>query len=102
MENKKTITKNTLSTAVTNKVGLSKSHADELVDLFFKTIIQGLEEDGVVKISRFGTFSILNKKERLGRNPKSLEDAIISSRKVVSFKASDIIRNKLNNSDSKE
>jgi integration host factor subunit alpha len=99
MANKKNITKQTLASAVTAKVGLSKSHADELVDLFFKTIIQGLEEDGVVKISRFGTFSILNKKERLGRNPKSLEDAIINSRKVVSFKASDIIRNKINKRD---
>ena len=92
---KKTITKQSIANAVTAQVGISNSHAQELVELFFKTIAQGLKEDGIVKISRFGTFQILNKKERIGRNPKSMEDAIIKARKVVTFKASDIVRNKL-------
>jgi integration host factor subunit alpha len=94
----KTTTKQTLSDSLVKKIGISNSHAKEIVDIFFKTISQGLKEDGVVKISRFGTFKILNKKERLGRNPKNLEDAIIKPRKVATFKTSEIIRNTLNKS----
>ncbi len=99
MKNKiKTTTKQTLSDTLVKKIGISNSHAKEIIDIFFKTISQGLKEDGVVKISRFGTFKILNKKERLGRNPKNLEDVIIKPRKVANFKISEIIRNTLNKS----
>ena len=100
MSNKvKTITKQTISDTITKNIGVSNSHAKEIVDLFFQTICQGLKEDNVVKISRFGIFQVLLKKERVGRNPKNMEDAIINKRKVVTFKASEIIRNKLNKSD---
>lgn len=98
-EKQKTTTKQTLADSLVKKVGISNSHAKEIVDVFFRTISQGLKEDGVVKISRFGTWNILNKKERLGRNPKSLEDAIIKPRKVVTFKTSEIIRDTLNKRD---
>jgi integration host factor subunit alpha len=95
----KTITKQKISNAITSNIGISNTSSKEIVDLFFKMIEQGLKEDGIVKISRFGTFQILNKKERLGRNPKSMEDAIITSRKVATFKVSEVIRDKLNKRD---
>ena len=98
-EKSNTITKQTISDSIENNIGISNSHAQEIVDLFFKTINQGLQEDGIVKIARFGTFKVQKKKERLGRNPKSMEDAIIKSRQVVTFKVSDTIKNKLNHSD---
>ena len=90
------ITKKNLANTIIDKVGISSVDAKKLVDNFFQTIIQGIQEDHIVKISRFGTFKTSEKKERLGRNPKNREDVIINSRKVVTFKASDVVKNKIN------
>ena len=92
----KSYTKKDLIKAVTTDVGINEEHAKKVVDLFFNTIKQGLLEDSIVKISRFGNFKIRHKKERIGRNPKNMEDAIISARKTVSFQLSEFLRNKLN------
>ena len=82
------LTKKDLVNLIYMQIGFSKQISENLVDDFFKTIISNLEDEKVLKLSRFGTFSIRKKKSRLGRNPKTKEKKIISERNVVLFKPS--------------
>ena len=68
-----------------------------MVDNFFESLISELTKQNKVKISSFGTFDVISKNERIGRNPKTKVEAKIAARKVVRFKASDIIKKKINN-----
>ena len=70
------------------QIGFSKNISENLIDDFFLTIIESLKKEKKIKISKFGTFSIRNKKSRIGRNPKTRETKVISKRDVVLFKAS--------------
>ena len=65
---------------------LSRKQTENLVDEFIEEILLALVSGTNVKLRGFGTFYLLNKRERIGRNPKTLEDAIITSRRVVKFK----------------
>jgi len=96
---KKNITRKDLSNSIFKNLGFSKNFSSNIVDNFFETLIQYLIKTEKVKISSFGTFQVINKKERIGRNPKTLKKAKISSRKVVKFKPSAIFKNKINNND---
>jgi len=93
----KTITKLDLVNHLNEKLGLNKVESKELVEAFFEEIKKSLINNEEVKISGFGNFKILNKKERPGRNPKTGEPAIISARKVVTFKAGQKLRKKMSN-----
>ena len=93
----KTITKLDLVNHLNEKLGLNKVESKELVEVFFDEIKKSLINSEEVKISGFGNFKILNKKERLGRNPKTGEPAIISARRVVTFKAGQKLRKKMSN-----
>ena len=70
------------------QIGFSKNISENLIDDFFATITESLKIDKKLKISKFGTFSIRKKKSRIGRNPLTKEEKIISERNVVLFKAS--------------
>ena len=70
------------------QIGFSKKISDNLIDDFFQTLIENLINEKKIKLSKFGTFFIREKKSRIGRNPKTKEEKIISSRNVVLFKAS--------------
>jgi integration host factor subunit alpha len=97
--NKKNInalTRADIASSITDAFDISRHEASQLVDDVFNIIALALVEDEIVKLSGFGTFSIRNKKERIGRNPKTLEEAIISSRKVVTFKSSKILKKAVN------
>ena len=83
-----TITKAELATTLYEEVGLNKREAKEFVELFFEKIRQALEEGRSVKLSGFGGFSIRDKRQRPGRNPKTGEEVAVSARRVVTFKAS--------------
>ena len=83
-----TITKAELATTLYEEVGLNKREAKEFVELFFEKIRQALEEGSSVKLSGFGGFSIRDKRQRPGRNPKTGEEVAVSARRVVTFKAS--------------
>ena len=85
---RKNLTKKDLVNLIYMQIGFSKQISENLVDDFFKTIISNLEVEKVLKLSKFGTFSIRKKKSRLGRNPKTKEKKIISERNVVLFKPS--------------
>ena len=82
------LTKKDLVNLVYMQIGFSKQISENLIDDFFETIINNLEDEKILKLSKFGTFSIRQKKSRLGRNPKTKEEKIISERNVVLFKPS--------------
>ena len=93
----KTITKLDLVNHLNEKLGLNKVESKELVEAFFDEIKKSLINNEDVKISGFGNFKILNKKERPGRNPKTGEPALISARRVVTFKAGQKLRKIISN-----
>ncbi len=82
------LTKKDLVNLIYMQLGFSKKISENLIDDFFQTIIDNLSQEGTLKLSKFGTFSIRKKKSRIGRNPKTKEKAIISERNVVLFKPS--------------
>ena len=94
---KKNFTRKDLSNKIYQNLGFSKNLCSIFVDDFFEVLIQELIKLNIIKISSFGTFKIMNKKERIGRNPKTKKEAIITSRRVVKFKPSLILKQKLNN-----
>ena len=92
-------TRKDLSNKIYKNVGFSKNLSLKIVDDFFESIILDIIKSNKIKISSFGTFSILNKKERMGRNPKTGVQAKIFSRKVVKFKSSLSFKKKINQND---
>ena len=93
---KKNLTRRNLSNKIYKNLGYSKNFSSIIVDNFFEILISQLIKSNFVKISSFGTFQVINKKERIGRNPKTKIESIISSRKIVKFKPSLILKKKLN------
>ena len=91
------LTKKDLVNLVYMQIGFSKSISENLIDEFFSIIVSNLKKEKKVKISNFGTFSIRQKKLRIGRNPKTKEKKIISARNVVLFKPSKEFKKLLNN-----
>ena len=82
------LTKKDLVNLVYMQLGFSKQISENLIEDFFQTIVGNLSKEKVIKLSNFGTFSIRQKKSRLGRNPKTKEEKIITERNVVLFKPS--------------
>ena len=82
------LTKKDLINSIYMQIGFSKNISENLIDDFFSTILENLKIEQKLKLSKFGTFSIRQKKSRVGRNPKTKEEAAISDRNVVLFKAS--------------
>ena len=90
------LTKKDLEKKIRYSIGIPGSFSKKILDNFFDIIVNGLLRDGEVKISNFGKFKILNKKARIGRNPKTKKEFLIKERKVVTFYPSLIIRRKIN------
>ena len=82
------LTKKDLVNLVYMQLGFSKKISESLIEDFFSTIVLNIKSEKKIKLSKFGTFSTRQKKSRIGRNPKTKETKIISSREVVLFKAS--------------
>ena len=82
------LTKKDLVNSVYMRLGFSKQISENLIDDLLLTITENIISEKKLKLSKFGTFTIRKKKSRLGRNPKTKETKIISSRDVVLFKAS--------------
>ena len=91
-----TVTRATLAEAIYRKVGLSRTESRQLVGQVLDLIIDALDKDELVKLSSFGTFRVRHKKARIGRNPRTKEEAVITPRRVPSFKASPIMKARLN------
>ena len=92
----KTTTRSSLSEAVFKNVGLSRNESATLVDSVFGEILKSLINGDDVKISSFGTFVVRQKKERIGRNPKTGQEVPITARSVVTFRASNVLKSKVN------
>ena len=82
------LTKKDLVNLVYMQLGFSKQISENLIEDFLLTILSNIKQEKKLKLSRFGTFSIRQKKSRIGRNPKTKETKMISSREVVLFKPS--------------
>ena len=81
------LTKAVMVESLFNELGFDKREAHDLVDLFFQEIKASLAAGEQVKLSGFGNFDLRDKKERPGRNPKTLESVPVSARRVVTFKS---------------
>ena len=93
---KKTWTRIDLIDEISNNIGLSNSESSKIIEEIFEVILSELENNSDVKISSFGTFSVRHKNSRIGRNPKTGLEVPISSRNVVTYNASNILKSKLN------
>lgn len=92
----KTITRADVAETIYEEIGLSRKDSTDILDMILDEIVQGLSNGEDVKLSSFGTFSLRDKKARAGRNPKTGVEAIISSRRVISFKPSQTMRKIIN------
>ena len=90
------LTKKDLVNLVYMQLGFSKQISENLIEDFLSTIVSNIKQEKKLKLSNFGTFSIRQKKSRIGRNPKTKETKMISSRDVVLFKPSKEFKNFVN------
>ena len=91
-----TVTRAHLSEAVYQEVGLSRNESAELVELVLAEIADSLAKGDTVKLSSFGSFSVRKKGGRMGRNPKTGEEVPITARSVVTFRASNVLKSRVN------
>ncbi len=99
---KKNITRDEIAESINNDFGLSKKDCIDLVNDIIEIIISGLEKDKICKIHNFGTFKLKRKKSRIGRNPKTKKEFMISERNVITFKASKFLLNYINKNKNEE
>ena len=92
----KTLTRADLAEAVFQKVGLPRNESSELVESVIREMIGCLERGENVKLSSFGSFGVRDKRERVGRNPKTGEVVPITPRRVLVFRASNIMKERIN------
>ena len=93
---RKNFTRNKLAERINIKLGYSREEAKEFIEVFLNYIKVKMNTKENIKISKLASFKVITKKERIGRNPKTGKDAIISERKVVSCKFSKNLKNKIN------
>lgn len=92
----KTITRADLGNAVYQEVGLSRNESAKLVEVVLNEVADALLRGEMVKISSFGTFMVRNKGQRVGRNPKTGQEVPIMPRRVLVFRASNILKSTIN------
>ena len=92
----KTLTRADLADAVVRKIGLPRNESQELVELVLDQISSALSRGEGVKLSSFGSFGVREKGERIGRNPKTGQEVPITPRRVLVFRASNIMKTRIN------
>ena len=92
----KVVTKAVLVNHINESIGLSKKESQVFFETMLGLIIGSLQKKNEVKIVNFGIFRVRNKKTRIGRNPKTKVEVMISSRNVVTFKVSEFLHNSIN------
>ncbi len=93
------LTKKDLINQIYMQIGFSKQISESLINDFLSLFVENLIKEKKIKLSKFGTFTIREKKERIGRNPKTKENKIIKARKVVLFKPSKEFKEFVNQED---
>ena len=96
---RKTLTRQDISEALYRDVGLSKYESALMLQTVLEQISKALIDGETVKLSSFGTFTPRQKQERVGRNPKTGVTATINARRVISFKPSKLMKERINKSD---
>jgi integration host factor subunit alpha len=91
-----TLTKDQIVNSITNQIGFTKSHSSEILEALLEIIKKTLQSGDDVMISNFGKFCVKEKGERRGRNPSTGEDMMMKPRKVVTFRWSGKLREKIN------
>ncbi len=91
-----TVTRAQLGEAVYQEVGLSRNESAELLETVLNHMSDALERGDTVKISSFGSFSVRQKGQRIGRNPKTGEEVPILPRRVLVFRPSQVLKNRIN------
>jgi integration host factor subunit alpha len=91
-----TLTKAKIIETITDQIGFPKNHSSELVEILLEIVKKSLESDEDVLISGFGKFCVREKSARKGRNPATGDDMILEPRRVVTFKCSGKLRDKIN------
>jgi integration host factor subunit alpha len=91
----KTITRADLAESVYRKVGLSRTESAELVEMVLQEMSDAVARGETLKVSSFATFQLRDKNERIGRNPKTGQEVPITPRRVISFKASNVLKNRI-------
>ncbi len=91
----KTLTRMDLSEAVLRELGLSRNESADLVEAVLKHMSDALAAGDTVKISSFGTFAVRSKSARVGRNPKTGDEVPISPRRVLSFRPSHLMKDRV-------
>ncbi|TIL20461.1 MAG: integration host factor subunit alpha [Mesorhizobium sp.] len=91
----KTLTRADLAEAVCRKIGLSRTESAGLVEAVLDEICEAVVRGETVKLSSFATFHVRSKKERIGRNPKTGEEVPILSRRVMTFKSSNVLKSRI-------
>ena len=87
-----------IAEAIYQKIGLSRNESADMVGTILDEISDSPEKGKNVKITSFGSFTVRNKRQRIGRNPKTGEEVPITPRRVLSFRPSHILRKKVNTS----
>ncbi len=90
------LTKKEIVNSIYMQIGYSKKISETLIEDFFEVIFNSLKKNNKVKIAKFGTFEVRFKNTRIGRNPKTKEQKVISARKVILFKPSKELKKKIN------
>lgn len=93
-----TLTRADIAEAIYTKFGLSRAESARMVEAVLTRIVASLERGEEVKLSGFGTFTLADKRERVGRNPKTGIEARITPRRVVGFRPSQALRGRVSNS----
>ena len=93
---KQNISRDEIADSMKSEFGFNRKLCLDIVNDIIEVIIAGLQSDKIVKIHNFGTFKLKNKNSRIGRNPKTKEEFNISSRNVITFKASKILLKYIN------
>jgi integration host factor subunit alpha len=87
MKVQKTLTRAILTEEVSSQMGLTRIESEQFIESLFSLVVNSLARGEEVKISSFGNFKLIDKDPRPGRNPKTLEECVVSARRVVTFKA---------------
>jgi integration host factor subunit alpha len=93
-----TLTRADLTDAIHRSLGISRNESADFVERILEEVSASLEKGDTVKISSFGTFTVRSKKQRMGRNPKTGEEVPITPRRVVTFRASHVLKDQINKS----
>lgn len=92
----KTLTRADIIESIHEKFNIGRDIAGKILEETLEEMMHAMSKDGSLKIASFGSFSVRQKKQRIGRNPKTGKEAIITPRRVLSFRASKILKGRLN------